>query len=288
MFDDLLLHPSSREALDHFLSNPTPVLLLAGPANIGKHMIAQHLASQLLGVELDKLVTHGMYRELTADKNVINIEQIRDLFQLFALKTPGKNATRRVVVIPNAELMNHSAQNALLKMLEEPPKDAVLILTSSAPHKLLSTITSRTQSLSLRKPTREAILAYMTGRYAVDDIQRAYIMSDGHIGAMLTLLGADVAEDDIGLAEIRRILGLNIFDQLLLIDTTLKDKAVAKQFVDRLAQISSVSLLQAVDNKTAAAQWKRISQASYVAGDALIKNANPKLVLTELMLSLRS
>lgn len=288
MFDDLLLHTSSRESLDNFVSKPTPVVLLAGPANIGKHAIARRLASSLLGVGLDQLAGNGMYRELTAEKNVIDIEQIRNLFQLFALKTPGKGTTRRVVVIPDAELMNQPAQNALLKMLEEPPSDAVLILTSSTPHKLLPTITSRTQTITLRKPTHEAVEAYLAGKYAADDIQRAFIMSDGHIGAMMALLSADVEDGDIGLNEVRSILGLGLFDQLLLVETTLKDKIVAKQFVDRLAQVSAASLLQTSGNVKAATQWQRISQASYVAGEALTKNASPKLVLTELMLSLRS
>ena len=288
MFDDLLLHPSSREALEHFISQPTPVILLVGPANIGKHMIARNLAGALLGVTSKQLSTHGMYRELEAEKNVINIEQVRDLFQLFALKTTGQSQVRRVVVIPDAECMNQSAQNALLKMLEEPPKDAVLILTSSAPHKLLPTITSRTQAITLRKPTREAVEAYLAGTYAADDMQRAILMSDGHIGAMMTLLSADNHDGDIGLSDIRSTLGLSMFDQLLLIDTTLKDKVIAKQFVDRLAQVSAASLLQTSGNKAAATQWERISQASYIAGEALTKNANPKLVLTELMLSLRS
>jgi len=288
MFDDILLHPSSREAIENYIDHPTPVVLLTGPANIGKHAIAQHLASKLLGVAPNTLTAHGMYRELTAEKNVINIEQIRELFQLFSLKTTGKESIRRIVVIPDAEHMNQSAQNALLKMLEEPPSDAVLILTSSAPHRLLPTIISRTQAITLRKPTREAIEAHLAGSYASDDIQRASIMSDGHIGAMLTLLKSDEQEGTIGLNEIRRILGLNIFEQLLLVDTTLKDKTVATQFVDRLAQVSAASLLQVAGNKEAATQWERISKASYVAGEALSKNANPKLVLAELMLSLRS
>lgn len=288
MFDDLLLHPASREILMRFIEHPSQVVLLTGPASIGKHMIAQRLAAELLSTQLSKLPGNGMYREIISDKNVINIEQIRNLFQFFALKATGKSNTRRVVVIPDAELMNQPAQNALLKMLEEPPSDAVILLTSSAPHKLLPTISSRVQSLTLSKPTHDAVEEYLDGKYPLSDVKRAFVMGDGRIGAMLSVLKA--ADDDTAVSfdEIRRILGLTIFDQLLLVDTALKDKDVAKLFVDRLEQVSSASLLQTAGNAKAVEQWKRISQASYVAGDALMKNGNPKLVLTELMLSLRA
>lgn len=288
MFDDLLIHPASRELLERYAAAPSQVILLTGPANIGKHIIAQNLAAHMLGVEPAEISGHGMYRELTADKNVINIEQIRNLFQFFALKTTGKGSIRRVVVVPDAELMNQPAQNALLKMLEEPPSDAAILLTSSAPHKLLPTISSRLQTLTLSKPTHNAVEEYLSGKYPVEDIKRAFIMGDGRIGAMLSILNTAEGDAPVSFDEIRRILGLSIFDQLLLVDTTLKDKEVAKMFVDRLEQVSSASLLQTAGNAKAAEQWKRISQASYVAGDALMKNANPKLVLTELMLSLRA
>jgi DNA polymerase-3 subunit delta' len=57
---------------------------------------------------------------------------------------------RRVVVIDDAQAMNHQAQNALLKTLEEPPPSAVLVLVTPAPGSLLPTIRSRCQPLRLQ------------------------------------------------------------------------------------------------------------------------------------------
>ncbi len=288
MFDDLLIHPESRDAIDRFLQHPPHAVLIEGPAHIGKHLIARQIAAALLEIKADKLSDSGMYRELSVDKTTITIEQVRELFQFFSLKALGDKPIQRVVVIPDAELMNHPAQNALLKLLEEPPKDAVIILTSSVAHRLLPTITSRTQRLVLRKPSAEAIKKHFNGAYADVDISQAMVLGEGRIGSVHEQLSNETKEGEVSITEIKRILGLSLFEQLLLVETTLKDKIVAAQFVDQLAQISAASLMQTASNPKAAAQWQRISAATFAASQALKQNANPKLVLTELILSLRN
>lgn len=287
MFNGLLLHPESQKTVEHLLQHPSHAILIEGPANIGKHLIAREIAAVLLGVSPEKLSSVGMYRELFVDNMSITIEQIRELIQFFSLKTLGDKSIQRVALIPDAELLSHPAQNALLKVLEEPPADSVIVLTSSFGHKLLPTITSRTQRIMLRKPSTEAIQSMLTGSYADTEISRALVLGEGRIGAVYDHLKMQPTEGMIDFTEAKRILGLPLFDQLLLIDTILKDKIVASQFVDLLAQISAASFLQTATNPKAAAQWQRISRASYVASNALSRNANQKLVLTELMLSLR-
>jgi DNA polymerase-3 subunit delta' len=71
----------------------------------------------------------------------IRIEQIRQLQERLAFR--ALEAKAKVAILVGAHAMNPPAQNALLKTLEEPPKDTVLILVSSAPDKLLPTIRSR-------------------------------------------------------------------------------------------------------------------------------------------------
>jgi DNA polymerase-3 subunit delta' len=71
----------------------------------------------------------------------IRIEQVRSLQERLAFH--ALEAPHKVALIITAHAMNASAQNALLKTLEEPPRDTVLVLVSSAPDKLLPTIRSR-------------------------------------------------------------------------------------------------------------------------------------------------
>lgn len=287
MLDNLLIHPESRAMLDRFVQHPSHAVLIEGPAHIGKHLLARQTAAALLEIKTDKLSDSAMYRELTVDKTTITIEQVRELFQFFSLKSLGDKPIQRIVVIPDADLMNDPAQNALLKLLEEPPTDAVIILTSSVAHKLLPTITSRTQRLVLRKPSAEAIKEHYDGAYSDVAIGQAMVLGEGRIGSVHEQLANEHKEGEVTFAEVKRILGLRLFDQLLLVETTLKDKTVAAQFIDKLAQISAASLMQTAGHPKSAAQWQRISAATFAANQALRQNANSKLVLTELILSLR-
>lgn len=286
MFDTLVLHPTSYSLVEHYVRQPSAAALLTGPPSIGKHQLARSIASVLLGIPLAKLDAQGMYREISSDKPIIDIEQIRQLSAFFALKTTGNQQIRRVVVIPDAERMNLPAQNALLKMLEEPPDDSVILLTSSAPSKLLPTITSRTRTLNLAKPPKRMVYSHFSNNYTDAEIESVFTIARGNIGTMELLLKTQADSNYMGLPELKRILGLNMYDQLLLVETTLKDKAVAKQFTQQLSRIASASLLESSD-PAKARQWRRISNASYIAESALAKNANSKLVLTELFLSLR-
>ena len=71
----------------------------------------------------------------------IVVQQIRELTRLAALAP--RRGRRRVFLVDPADRMNFEAQNALLKTLEEPPGEALLILVASRPHQLLSTVRSR-------------------------------------------------------------------------------------------------------------------------------------------------
>ncbi|MBV1906560.1 MAG: AAA family ATPase [Pseudomonadales bacterium] len=77
----------------------------------------------------------------------IKVEQIRSL-RNFTCQTK-QVAERKVAVIVDAHMMNESASNALLKTLEEPPGDCLLILATNTYHELLPTIRSRCQSLPI-------------------------------------------------------------------------------------------------------------------------------------------
>jgi len=92
----------------------------------------------------DELVRRGLRGRSdfsAAPSRDIRIEQVRRLQERLSLR--ALEATHKVALIVAAHAMNPPAQNALLKTLEEPPKDTVLILVSSAPDKLLPTIRSR-------------------------------------------------------------------------------------------------------------------------------------------------
>ncbi|MCL5438444.1 MAG: hypothetical protein M1268_00460 [Patescibacteria group bacterium] len=79
------------------------------------------------------------------------IEQIRNLQKGIFLK-PFKSKIK-ITIIQNAEKMTIDAQNALLKILEEPPPDTIIILTATKKDFLLPTIISRCKIIELKKET---------------------------------------------------------------------------------------------------------------------------------------
>lgn len=86
---------------------------------------------------------------------VIKIAQIRNLCRILSMK-PFEGAMR-VAILVDAHLMNHSAGNALLKILEEPPEQTLLILTARQTSELLSTIVSRCQHIRFNPVSRAAL-----------------------------------------------------------------------------------------------------------------------------------
>jgi DNA polymerase III subunit delta' len=99
----------------------------------------------------------------------------------------------RVVILDGADIMNRNAANALLKVLEEPPQRAALLLVSDNPGRLLPTIRSRCRILAL-KPLPQAVVLEALQRYRPDlpDGDRALLaqLAEGSIGRALELAAA--------------------------------------------------------------------------------------------------
>ncbi|MEC7288841.1 MAG: DNA polymerase III subunit delta' [Pseudomonadota bacterium] len=140
--------------------------IFQGPSGIGKSIFARRIAGWMLGADApsaaadDKtmqLILSGghpdlkwVQRELNEKGKLrqdITVDQIRDLNKFFALR-PAM-AGWRVGVIDALDEMNVSGMNALLKTLEEPPTNALLILISHGTQPILPTIRSRCQVLRL-------------------------------------------------------------------------------------------------------------------------------------------
>ena len=171
-FDRLVGQDGSIEVLRHALDSGRVhhAWIFHGPDGVGKGTAARAFAAALIaGEEFDeadpqanallgatghpdllwvrreaKPTTPASRRDNPEPEDLrkfIVVDQIRQLSSLAAL-TP-RIGKRRCFVIDEADRMNGEAQNALLKTLEEPPGNAVLILVASRPHRLLPTVRSR-------------------------------------------------------------------------------------------------------------------------------------------------
>ncbi len=196
---------------------PPQAWLISGPPGIGKATLAYRIARYLLrygatGTGPDDLsvtpndpvavqVKAGAHpgllvlkRGLNPDTgklmSVLGVDEIRRLGNFFGL-TSGAGGWR-VAIVDTADDMNDAAANALLKMLEEPPPRAMLLLLANAPARLLPTIRSRCQRLDLRPLDESALEAELAVRLPeMGAVERAALarLAGGSIGAALTLAG---------------------------------------------------------------------------------------------------
>lgn len=122
-------------------------------------------------------------------KTVITVDEVRKLRNFFALS--AADGGHRVVIVDDADELNSSAANALLKLLEEPPEGAVLLLISHRPSGLLPTIRSRCRTLRLSALAPEEMALALTAAGAdTQDTNAAALatLASGSVGEALRLL----------------------------------------------------------------------------------------------------
>lgn len=278
---DLAIHPATEQQIIAFTAAPSHALILVGPSGSGKRALALKIATTVL--DIASLDDYPYALQLTPDTDSIGIEEIRKLDTFLSLKVPGTQTYKRIVLIEQADRLTLEAQNALLKNLEEPPIDTLVILTVSQRSDLLPTIRSRAQSIVVGQPELQSLQVLFSGT-ETSLFQRAYALSGGRPG----LLNALLNEQDHPLQEAviyaRQLLSQSLYDRLIAVDTLAKKPALARDVTLILQHMAHISL-QTASGKTIK-RWQTILRASYLAHEGLAKNGQAKLVLTNLMLNL--
>ena len=143
-------------------------VLLAGPPGIGKRAAARWIAATTLGIDACALPEHPQavpeHADLRwiappEDKQSIGIEQIRELVHEMSLTSYEGGS--KVAVLEPANAMTVNAANSLLKTLEEPPGDALIVLVADRVGKLPATIFSRCQRIDFVPPGEAEALAWL-------------------------------------------------------------------------------------------------------------------------------
>jgi DNA polymerase III subunit delta' len=181
--------------------------LFEGPRGVGKYAAAVGLAMRLNcsrvspdATDMDaaacgscepcRRIAAGIHPDVvtvSATTAQIVMEQAQEIVAL--VKRGPHEARARVIIVDDADRMNASASNALLKTLEEPGSRTHLILLTAAPDRLLATIRSRTQRIRFRSISQPELIA-LAARRGLDPgrAQVASVLADGRVGRFLELM----------------------------------------------------------------------------------------------------
>ena len=194
--------------------------LIGGPSGSGKSVLARELAA---AVNCENKHGDGplpcgecscckrIYQDSFPDVKILKKPQDRATLGVDPVKTlredmflSSTEADKKVYIIDDAECMTPEAQNALLKVLEEPPSDVIIILLARECDRILTTIKSRTQYVAMERFSDEEIARILptfsedAARLAREDKARfdsIVISSDGRLGEGVRLSSKKSADE---------------------------------------------------------------------------------------------
>lgn len=286
----LLIHNRTRLAIDAFINTPAHALMLVGMTGSGKRSLAFMTASKLLNISPAALISYPYFMHIKRDsgESDIPIAKIRELTHKWRLKAIGSHESRRVVVIEDAGRMSVEAQNALLKLLEEPPPGSILILTAASENSVLPTILSRTQSVNVVPVTLEQTREFYRDQKTATEVERAWRLSGGCAGLLSALLNESENHPlKSAVDEAKSFIRQDPYERLITLEEYSSDKNKLFLLLEALNRVlTSLHHSNVYGEKPQAAKLldsrRRISEIQ----KALDANANTRLLLIHLAINL--
>lgn len=236
----------------------------------------------------------------------IKIDQIRELIHLFSL-TPYI-ASRKIGLLINFEQANPQAQNSLLKTLEEPPGNSIMILTATTANSLLDTITSRCEEIKLNTVPISITRKGLEQIHGIPADQANFL---AHISGGKPEIALHYDQDpaslelrDTLLNEHRQILQGNSVERFSYASKYGKDSRMVNKIIDTWSSLWHDIMLQSGKSQTPIQNIDRINEIGQIANKVdlstakntlniflrahslLLNNANLKLTFEDLLLQL--
>jgi len=185
-----LAYRMARFALAHPDPGAAEVQAAASLAVDAKHPVARRIAAQAQG---DLLILERTLNEKGVLRQQIAVDDVRRTVSFFG-STAGEGGWR-IAIVDAVDELNRSSANALLKVLEEPPQHALLLLVSHSAARVPATLRSRCRIVTLRplaQPDVAGAVAAATGKVASDpQVVAAAAAADGSVARAMALLDED-------------------------------------------------------------------------------------------------
>lgn len=261
--------------------------MFVGIEGIGKNMIAREFAKAILcenptETYCDQCECCNIFDNspdfvsITDVDGVIKVGDIRVLSEDIVLKPVKSN--RRVFLIDNADRMNESAQNALLKILEEPPAYATIILVVSNREKILRTIQSRCNEIHFSPLTLEEMKSYCKLKNESEELLQ---YARGSIGKLKKIKNSNYIQSVIELEKALNYQDLLEMNRAL---SKIKEKKEMKENIQDILELLMIKLNAELSQN----YIKKIAQIEIIEEccKKLKRNANFDITLDYMMIQL--
>src|SRR3989344_1820440 len=214
---ELVGHNKQRKYFKYIVGNGALnyAYLFTGPEMIGKKMLA---------LELFETINKRSYindpdfifigPNVSEDESKIYIEDIRELKSFFRFKPYA--GPYKMAVIDDAHCFTDEAANALLKIIEEPPQLSIIILISSMPGLIPTTILSRCERVRFNEATEKETVDYLIEK-KINKEDREFIvkLADGRIGLVNRLIeGGGMAEAKKAVDDLRKLFNSGVYEKM--------------------------------------------------------------------------
>jgi DNA polymerase III delta prime subunit len=183
---NVFIQPHTQQRLDSLVRDLPQSIVLTGPEGIGLSTIVSYVADLVKARPIYVLPEKD--EKVDIEKGVITVDVLRRLYTMTKTIETGT----RLIVIDYAERMGVQAQNAFLKLLEEPGVNTHFILLTHAVSKLLPTVQSRVQTIEINPITIKQSETLLDELNVTDGTKRAQLLFiAAGSPALLTTLSAD-------------------------------------------------------------------------------------------------
>jgi DNA polymerase III subunit delta' len=272
--NNLIINPSTQKMIDSLLDKLPQSILLTGNIGVGLMSIAKEISKkhsiepQVILPEKDDVID--------TLKGIISVKMIRIIYD----NTRSKIKNGRIIIIDCADRMTTQAQNAFLKLLEEPGQDTNFILLSHSCSKFLPTILSRVQKIRIKNILPEQTLKLVNQQNIKDSTKKTQIMfiADG-LPAEIIRLSSDetyFSSRSSIIMDAKKLIQSNSYERLLILNRYKDDRELALKLLDDSLKILKISLVS--NPKT---EHIKLIEKILEANRMISANVSTKLVLTE-------
>ena len=273
-------------------------VIIEGDIGTGKRTLAKYLAklavcesdtppcNQCRNCHLADAETHPDITTIAPEdkKKNIAVEQIRDL-RTTAYHS-AHTAKRRAFIITQADTMNASSQNSLLKVLEEPPSEVIFILITPTAKNLLDTVVSRCMVFSLFPPTYEEALGYLMDKEGLQKDEAGILLGEEKNNIGKVLLRLSETTESVGRAAAHDYFeAISKGSALTALLTTVpleKDRLETARFIEELSEIITGKLKKSIGLTETAGEFLRLQEVIFELRPLLDTNINLQLFFAAL------